>query len=59
VVAEAWLRNAVRAGCSRHQAMVAGLLVAAEQAEAQRGRDEWAGVWEACDRKKLRAWLEG
>jgi CHAD domain-containing protein len=58
VVAEVWLRNAVRAGCSRHQAMVAGLLVAAELEEAQRGRDEWRAVWEACDRKRLRAWLE-
>jgi len=58
VVAEAWLRGAVRAGCSRHQAMVAGLLIAAEIREAQELREQWPVVWGACDRKKLRAWLE-
>jgi CHAD domain-containing protein len=56
VVGEAWLREA--AGTSRRDvALVAGMLIAAERAAAATTRDGWRTVWEAADRKKLRAWL--
>ena len=56
VVGEAWLRQA--AGASRRDvALVAGMLIAAERAAAATTRDRWRSVWEAADRKKLRAWL--
>ena len=56
VVGEAWLREA--AGTARRDtALVAGMLIAAERAAAAGTRDRWRSVWEAADRKKLRAWL--
>jgi CHAD domain-containing protein len=56
VVGEAWLREA--AGTSRRDvALVAGMLIAAERAAAATTRDRWRPVWEAADRKNLRAWL--
>jgi hypothetical protein len=33
------------------------MLIAAERAAAATTRDSWRTVWEAADRKKLRAWL--
>jgi len=56
VVGEAWLREAAR-GARRDQAVVAGLLVAAERASAAACRDGWRSVWKALDRKRLRAWF--
>jgi hypothetical protein len=56
VVGEAWLREAAR-GARRDQAVVAGLLVAAERASAAACRDAWRSVWKALDRKRLRAWF--
>ena len=56
VVGEAWLREA--AGASRRDvALVAGMLIAAERAAAATTRDGWRKVWNAADRKRLRAWL--
>jgi CHAD domain-containing protein len=56
VVGEGWLRQA--AGASRRDvALVAGMLIAAERAAAATTRDRWGSVWEAADRKQLRAWL--
>jgi CHAD domain-containing protein len=56
VVGEAWLREA--GGSSRRDvALVAGLLIAAEQASAADTRDRWQSVWKAANRKSLRAWL--
>jgi CHAD domain-containing protein len=56
VVGEAWLREAAR-GARRDQAVVTGLLVAAERASAAACRDAWRSVWKALDRKRLRAWF--
>jgi CHAD domain-containing protein len=56
VVGEAWLREA--AGAARRDvALVAGELIAAERASAAASRDAWRQVWDAANRKKLRAWL--
>jgi CHAD domain-containing protein len=56
VVGEAWLREAAGAG-RRDVALVAGMLIAAEQASAASTRDGWRQVWDAANRKKLRSWL--
>ncbi len=57
VVAETWLRSAVTAGTSRQQAFVAGLLVAAERADAAELRGQWRAAWEAASVKKVVGWL--
>ncbi len=57
VVAEDWLRNAAGESTS-DEALVAGLLVAREQAEAADRRDAWEDVWKRASRKKLAAWLK-
>jgi CHAD domain-containing protein len=59
VVAEQWLRQAVRAGVSRQQALVAGLLIAAERVDAGRQRHAWRDAWAKANKKKVRAWIEG
>jgi len=56
VVGEAWLRGAAGAG-RRDAALVAGMLIAAERASAASTRDGWRQVWDAANRRKLRAWL--
>ena len=57
VVAEQWLREAVSAGTSRNQAFVAGLLVAAERADAAQHRQSWRSAWKAASRPKVAGWL--
>jgi CHAD domain-containing protein len=57
VVAEEWLRDAVTTGTSRQQAYVAGLLVAAERADAAAHRQAWRAAWKAASAQKLWAWL--
>jgi CHAD domain-containing protein len=56
VVAQDWLRTAASAA-RRGEALVAGLLVAAEQAKAAQLRSTWRSTWKALDRKKLRSWF--
>jgi CHAD domain-containing protein len=56
VVGEAWLREAARSA-KRDEALVAGLLAAAERASAAASRDDWRSVWKALDKKRLRAWF--
>jgi CHAD domain-containing protein len=56
VVGEQWLRQA--AGAARRDvALVAGMLIAAERANAAAERHRWRPVWKALNRRKLRAWL--
>ncbi|MGH8901433.1 MAG: CHAD domain-containing protein [Egibacteraceae bacterium] len=56
VVAEDWLRQrSVAVPCS--QALVAGQLVAAQQAEAATCRAAWPRAWKQASKKKLRSWL--
>jgi CHAD domain-containing protein len=57
VVAEQWLREAVNEGASRQQALIAGLLVAAERREVASRRSAWKSAWKAASATKLRAWL--
>ena len=57
VVAEEWLRDTVTAGVSRRQALVAGLLVAAQRDEAEARRREWRKVWKKLADPKLRGWM--
>jgi CHAD domain-containing protein len=54
VVAEDWLR---RVDGSRSVTLVAGQLIARQQAEAAAMRQAWPAVWKQADAKKLRAWL--
>ncbi len=58
VVAEEWLREAVRTGTTRSQAMAVGLLIAAQQAEAVERRGAWRDAWAAANAKKVRSWME-
>jgi CHAD domain-containing protein len=57
VVAEQWLRDAVLEGASRQQALVAGLLVAAERQDGVSQRKAWKDAWKAASTKKLTAWV--
>jgi CHAD domain-containing protein len=59
VVAEGWLADVTGLAVTRRQAFVAGLLAAAERAEAARAARQWPSAWEDADRKKLRAWMHG
>jgi CHAD domain-containing protein len=54
VVAEDWLR---RVDGGRSVALVAGQLIARQQAEAAAIRRAWPAAWKKADAKKLRAWL--
>ncbi len=56
VVAEGWLRDAARAAPA-DQALAAGLLIAAERAEAAEHRAEWHAKWRQVHRKRMRAWI--
>jgi CHAD domain-containing protein len=57
VVAQAWLRAIVGEGTSRRQAFAAGLLVAAQEKEAEMLRAAWPDAWSAAHRKKMATWL--
>jgi CHAD domain-containing protein len=56
VVGEAWLREAARSA-RRDQALLAGLLIAAERATAAQARESWRSTWKALHRSKLRSWF--
>jgi hypothetical protein len=55
VVAEEWLRR--EGARTRAEALVAGQLVAREQAVAAETRSAWPAVWRRASAKKLRAWF--
>src|SRR5215216_2850010 len=57
VVGEAWLRQAAARAARRDEALVAGLLAAADRAGADAARAAWRPAWKALDRKKLRSWF--
>jgi CHAD domain-containing protein len=57
VVAEAWLRQAAARATRDDEALAAGLLVAAERADAAATRAAWRKAWRALDKKKLRSWF--
>jgi CHAD domain-containing protein len=54
VTAQAWLRSARISG---RRAFVAGELIAMEHIAAEDARSKWPKVWQAMDRKSLRAWM--
>src|SRR5437667_6655521 len=54
VTAQAWLRSAKVSG---KRAFVAGELIALERLAADDARARWRKVWDALDRKRLRAWM--
>jgi CHAD domain-containing protein len=54
VTAQAWLRAARVSG---RRAFVAGELIALERIAAEKARAQWPKVWQALDRKRLRAWM--
>jgi CHAD domain-containing protein len=56
VVAEAWLRQAVDRG-PRDRALVAGQLIALQQAAAASDRSGWRKAWKACKGKRVTGWL--
>jgi CHAD domain-containing protein len=57
VVAEGWLRNAA-VHAAPDEALVAGLLVARERADAIERRGTWDAVWDRARGKKHTAWLK-
>ena len=56
VVAEAWLRQAVRAH-RREEALVAGELVCLQRATAAEARSSWPKAWKACSAKRVTSWF--
>jgi CHAD domain-containing protein len=56
VVAEAWLRQAVR-GARRDETLVAGELVCLQRAAAAEARSQWRKAWKACRAKRVTSWL--
>jgi len=57
-VAEEWLRAAARTA-TRAQAFAIGILVGAQQAEADRLRGEWRKAWKAIAKPKRTRWMGG
>jgi CHAD domain-containing protein len=59
VVAEQWLRSAAGApGITPDDALVIGLLIARERAQAVERRAAWAAVWKRAKDKKHTAWIK-
>jgi CHAD domain-containing protein len=56
VVAEAWLRQAVRAH-RRDEALLAGELVCLQRAAAAEARSSWSKAWKACSAKRVTSWF--
>ena len=57
VVAGRWLRDIAATNVTRAEAMVAGLLIAAEQREAEEWTAKWPDAWGALSKRKVRKWL--
>ena len=57
VVAGRWLRDIAATNVTRAEAMVAGLLIAAEQREAEEWGAKWPDAWDALSKRKVRKWL--
>ena len=57
VVAGRWLRDVAATNVTRAEAMVAGLLIAAEQREAEEWGAKWPDAWDALSKRKVRKWL--
>jgi CHAD domain-containing protein len=57
VVAGQWLRDIAATNVTRAEAMVAGLLIAAEQRDAQEWGAKWPDAWDALSKRKVRKWL--
>jgi len=56
VVAEAWLRQAVR-GARRDEALVVGELICLQRAAAAKARSQWRKTWKACSAKRVTSWF--
>jgi hypothetical protein len=56
VVAEAWLRQAVRV-FRRDEAVVAGELVCLQRAAAAEARSSWPKAWKAGSAKRVTSWF--
>ena len=57
VVAARWLREIAATNVTRAEALVAGLLIAAEQREAMEWGAKWPDAWDAASKRKVRKWL--
>jgi CHAD domain-containing protein len=57
VVAAHWLRDIAATNVTRAEAMVAGLLIAAEQREALEWGAKWPDTWDAASKRRVRKWL--
>ena len=57
VVAARWLRDIAATNVTRAEAMVAGLLIAAEQREALEWGAKWVDAWDAASKRRVRKWL--
>lgn len=56
-VAKGWLRQAAE-GAAPRVALVAGQLIAVEQAAIEDGREAWHPAWRRASKGRLRAWLK-
>ncbi len=57
VVAARWLRDMAATNVTRAEAMVCGLLIAAEERDAQAWEAKWPDAWAAAAKRKVRKWL--
>jgi CHAD domain-containing protein len=57
VVAAQWLRDIAATNVTRAEAMVCGLLIAAEERDAQAWGAKWPDAWSAASKRKVRKWL--
>ena len=59
VVAEAWLRDAVRRETDPAVSFVAGQFIAVEREAAQTARAAWSAAWKRASARKRRRWIPG
>ncbi len=57
IVAAQWLRDIAATNVTRAEAMVAGLLIAAEKRDAEEWAAKWPDAWDALSKRKVRKWL--
>ena len=57
IVAARWLRDIAATNVTRAEAMVCGLLIAAEERDAAAWGEKWPDAWDAASKRKVRKWL--
>jgi len=57
IVAARWLRDIAATNVTRAEALVCGLLIAAEERDAEDWEAKWPDTWAAASKRKVRKWL--